>query len=329
MVDHAYGQEIQLGSRVASVYNLAGSISVVQGDGQGVAIEVTRRGPDADRLRVDTGSVRGRASLRVSYPGDRVVYRGARGLHSLRVARDGTFFDGGRGGRDVVVSNRGRGLEAHAEIVVRVPQGGDLKVYLGAGGVVVRDAEADLAFETGAGDVDVAGVTGEVRVDTGAGAISVSGVDGYVHLDTGSGRVRVADVSGRALEVDTGSGAVEGKDVSAEKVVVDTGSGRIRFEGLTASRVECDTGSGSVHLSLASDIDRVVVDTASGSVTLVVPEELGAELRLDTSSGRISVNAPGAVVDVAKRNSLRGTLGDGVGRIVVDTGSGGVKVRGK
>lgn len=325
----AEAQEVRsLGSRVASVYNLAGSVSVVRGDGRSVVVEVTRGGADADRLRIETGSVGGRASLRVVFPSDRVVYREAGGRTSLRVARDGTFFGRSRGGRDVLVSNRGRGLEAHADVVVRVPRAGDVKIYLGAGAAAARGAEADLAFETGAGAVSVSDVTGDVLVDTGSGEVSVSRVEGHVSLDTGSGRVRVSDVTGRALEVATGSGAVQGEDVSAQRVLVDTGSGRIRLEALASPRIECDTGSGSVHLSLASDVDRVLVDTGSGSVTLVVPEDLGAELRLDTSSGRISVDAPGAVVDAAKRGSLRGTLGDGVGRIVVDTGAGNVRIRG-
>ncbi len=327
--DRVAGQDVrELGARVASVYNLAGSVSVVPGEGRSVVVEVTRRGPDADRLRIETGKVRGRESLRVIFPGDRVIYRRAAGRHSLRVARDGTFFDGGRGGREVVISNRGRGIEAHADIVVRVPRGSDLKVYAGGAVAVARDAEANLAFKIGAGAVDVSGVRGDLLVDTGSGWVSVSDVHGRVHLDTGSGRVRLADVSGRTLEVDTGSGAVEGRNVSAKTVVVDTGSGRVRFEGLSAPRVECDTGSGSVHLALLSDVDRLIVDTGSGAVTLLVPEELGAELRLDTSSGRISVDVPGAVVDISKRGYLRGTLGDGVGRVVVDTGSGNVKIRG-
>lgn len=325
----ASGQERHvLDSRVVSVYNLAGTVEVVPGDGPGVVVEVVRAGADADRLRIETGAARGRESLRVRYPGDRVVYRGGDGSASVRVRDDGTFFGRG-GGRHVDVSSRGRGLEAHADLVVRVPRGGDVAVYLAVGQASASDVEARLLVETGAGRVGARGVRGDVSVNTGSGAVTVADVDGHVRVDTGSGGVRVEGVTGPAVEVDTGSGSVEGRNVSAEVVHVDTGSGRIRFDGLAAPRVECDTGSGAVHLSLASDVERLLVDTGSGGVTVVVPRELGAELHLDTGAGRISVDAPGAVVDVSGRGYLRGTLGDGVGRLVVDTGSGSVKVRGK
>lgn len=325
----ASGQERHvLDSRVVSVYNLAGTVEVVPGTGPGVVVEVVRGGADAGRLRIETGTARGRESLRVRYPGDRVVYRGARGSATVRVRDDGTFFGRG-GGRHVDVSSRGRGLEAHADLVVRVPRGGDVAVYVAVGRASASGVEAQLLVETGAGAVAVRGLRGDVRVDTGSGEASVADVDGSVRIDTGSGGVRLEGVTGRAVDVDTGSGTVEGRNVSAQTVRVDTGSGRIRFDGLAASRVECDTRSGAVHLSLASDVDRLLVDTGSGGVTLVAPPELGAELHLNTDSGRISVDAPGAVVDVSGRGYLRGTLGDGVGRVAVDTGSGAVRVRGK
>lgn len=326
----ASGQERHvLDSRVASVYNLAGTVEVVPGTGSGVVVEVARGGADADELRIETGTARGRESLRVRYPGDRVVYRGGGGSAAVRVRDDGTFFGRGGGGRHVDVSRRGRGLEAHADLIVRVPPGGDVAVYVGVGHASARGVEGRLLVELRAGRVRVTDVEGDVNLDTGSGAVSVANVDGSVRVDTGSGGVSLDAVTGRAVDVDTGSGAVEGRDVSAETLRVDTGSGRIRFDGLAASRVECDTGSGAVHLSLASDVERLLVDTGSGGVTLVAPSELGAELRLNTGSGRISVDAPGALVDVSGRGYLRGTLGDGVGRVVVDTGSGNVKVRGK
>ncbi len=327
--DAAAQERHALRGRAVSVYNLAGTVEVVPGGGPDVVVEVTRQGAAAGRLQVEVGRAGGRETLRVVYPGDRVVYGRARGSSRMRVRDDGTFFGGGRSGRDVVVSSRGRGLEAHADLLVRAPPGGDVAVYVGVGEALARGLQARLRVETGSGSVEVEDVLGDVDVDTGSGSVVVVGVEGHVHVDTGSGAVRLNRVTGPALEVDTGAGAVEGRDVSAETVHVDTGSGRIRFDGLAAPRIECDTGAGSVHLSLAADVDRLVVDTGSGGVTLLVPDQLGAELRLDAGSGRISVDAPGAVVDVSKRGYLRGTLGDGVGRVVVDTGSGNVKVRGK
>src|SRR5690348_10211730 len=61
------------GDRVA-IYNLAGKVRVEGGSGSDVIVEVTRGGRDGDQLRVEQGSIRGRETLRILYPSDRIVY---------------------------------------------------------------------------------------------------------------------------------------------------------------------------------------------------------------------------------------------------------------
>src|SRR5438045_9127612 len=64
-----------LTGREVEIYNLVGTMRVERGSGSDVTIEVTRQGPDAARLRVATGEVRGHEALRVIYPERRIVFR--------------------------------------------------------------------------------------------------------------------------------------------------------------------------------------------------------------------------------------------------------------
>jgi DUF4097 and DUF4098 domain-containing protein YvlB len=112
----------------------------------------------------------------------------------------------------------------------------------------------------------------------------------------------------------------------AERIVIDTGSGGIDLLRSGARDVRLDTGSGSVEAELGTVIDRLVVDTGSGSVSLRLPENLGATLEIETGSGGIEVDFPVAITRRA-RDELRGTIGDGRGRITIDTGSGSVRIR--
>src|SRR5512132_65156 len=110
------------GSNIA-VYNLAGEMRVEAGSGSAVVVEVTRRGPDGSKLEVQTGAIDSRQTLRVIYPGDRVVYP-VLGRHSqsqVRVNDDGTFD--GRRGREVTIAGDGSGVEASADLRVLVPAG--------------------------------------------------------------------------------------------------------------------------------------------------------------------------------------------------------------
>jgi DUF4097 and DUF4098 domain-containing protein YvlB len=109
---------------------------------------------------------------------------------------------------------------------------------------------------------------------------------------------------------------------------VDTGSGSIELRGVSAPDVMLDTGSGSVEVDLLEDVDRLEIDTGSGSVTIWVPASVGAEVEMETGSGGIDVNLPLEVRE-AKRDYLRGILGDGQGRIHVDTGSGAIRIIGR
>jgi hypothetical protein len=325
----AGAQEVQrVEGRSVAIYNLAGRVEVVQGSGSEVVVRIDRGGADADQLRVETGDIRGRSTLRIVYPADEVVYpeMGRGSNTSLSVREDGTFSDGsGRNGDRVRIQGRGRGLEAWADLVVEVPSGRDLAIYLATGEVDARDVDGDLMIDTGSGGVTVESIAGSLDVDTGSGSVSVRGVVGDLRVDTGSGRVEVSDVRGREIEVDTGSGGVRGFSLEADYVGIDTGSGSIELEGVSAADLLLDTGSGSIDIELMTDVDRLEADTGSGSITVRAPAGLGAEVDIETGSGGIDLDFP-VEVRTVERDHIRGTIGDGRGEINIDTGSGSIRL---
>ena len=314
------------GSEVA-VYNLAGHVEVVAGTGSEVVVRMTRGGSDAGRLSVESGRIGGRETLRVIYPSDEVVYpeMGRNSNTNLEVRSDGTFSDGRGGGDRVRVRGSGNGLEAWADLVVEVPANRRTEIYLAVGRAEARGVRGDLRIDTGSGEVAVTDITGALEVDTGSGSVDVQGVRGDVLVDTGSGRVDASALSGDDVELDTGSGEVVVRGVEARRLRVDTGSGEIRVTGVRSDDVEVDTGSGAVEVELLQDIESFTVDTGSGSVTVRVPDGLGAEVELDTGSGRIDVGLP-MELRTARRDYVRGRVGDGNGRLSVDTGSGSIRI---
>jgi len=309
-----------------TVYNLAGHAEVVRGSGSDVVVKVTRHGADADRLTIETGEVRGRETLRVVYPDDRIIYselgRGSR--TTVNVREDGTFWDGSRGDR-VEVRGSGRGLEAWADLVVEVPEGKDFALYLAVGDAEARGLQGEIKLHTGSGSVEATDISGALVLDTGSGSAQASGVRGDLTVDTGSGSVTVRDVTGGAVSLDTGSGGVRGGGIQASSLRVDTGSGSIDLDEVSSPDIVLDTGSGGVDLVLLTDVDRLDVDTGSGSVTIRAPADLGGEVDIETGSGGIDLDFAVEVRRV-RRDHVTGRLGDGRGRIRIDTGSGGVRL---
>jgi lia operon protein LiaG len=322
----------ELTGNEVSVHNLIGEVRIVAGSGSSVEVDVTLSGPDAGELRVETGAIDGRQTLRVVYPGDDFVYEpmGRGSSTQLRVRDDGTFGNGhdrDKGTRRVRIHGRGNGLEAHADLVISVPGGRNLNVNLAVGRMSASDVGANLRLDTASAPVSADGIRGALSIDVGSGNVDVSRVDGSLDVDTGSGAVRLRDIRSDRFSVDTGSGEVTGVGITAKDVDIDTGSGEINLASMNAPVVNLDTGSGSVHVELTGDVENLSIDTGSGGVDISVPENAGAELRIETGSGGIDIDVPHESYRT-RRSSFHGKIGDGEGQIVVETGSGGVRVLG-
>lgn len=348
----------------AAVFNLAGEVRVERGSGENVVVEINRGGADADRLAVRTGAIEGWSALRVIYPDDDIVYprigRGSR--TSFEIGADGTFSThilratvgtsgfsvpssrGDRGNR-ITVTGRGSGLEAYADMRVLVPAGKSVSVHLGTGRVNVSNVDGDVRVITSSGSVSATGVNGSLLIDTGSGSVNAGMINGHTLIDTGSGAVDVSDVSNGNLSIDTGSGGIDAVEINVrtanfdtgsggitltrvqgETVKANTGSGGIRGNGVQARDINFDTGSGSIVLRLLSDVDNLVLDTGSGGVTLYVPRGLGAQIEADSGGGSVTTDIP-IELTLKRRDHIRGRIGDGNGRIMIDTGSGGISIR--
>lgn len=314
-----------------AIYNLVGAVRIEGGSGSAVTVEVTRSGRDADQLRVETGPIRGRETLRVVYPDDDIIHPNRNGWWNteMRVREDGTFGDGSRGfgriGRTVRIRSRGDGVEAAADLRITVPKGQKIAVYLGVGRASVSNVDGRLRVDVASADVTADHTKGQLIIDTGSGEVTVTDAEGEVNLDTGSGSVSATRVKGSILSIDTGSGEVTATDVDATDVNIDTGSGSVDLRGTKARTLRIDTGSGDVDVRLLAPCDDIDIDTGSGGVTLAVPEGLSAQVEIETGSGGIDLGFP---VQVRRLESdhVIGTIGDGRGRLRIDTGSGSVRL---
>ncbi len=354
------------GNHIA-VFTLAGEVRVERGTGSAVVVEVLRGGEDSDRLSVKTGQMDDWRTLRVIFPSDRIVYPrlGKWSRSNFNVNEDGTFggsimratldesgfhnqkgFHIDVGGRaEVRVSGSGSGLKAWADLRVLVPAGQTVAIHLGVGKVNVANVNGEVRIDARSGSVSATAVDGGLLVATGSGSVTVDGARGHVRIDTGSGGVQASNLENGTVILATGSGSIEGSNINSLAASMQTGSGSIRLDGvaapefkvttgsggITARAVKArdlalETGSGSITLELLSDVRNARIDTGSGGVTLAVPRELGAELIVDTGSGGISTDIPIQITQ-RKRSHLRGKIGDGDGRIEIDTGSGGVRLR--
>lgn len=323
------------GDNVA-IYNLAGAVRVEAGSGGDVIVEVTRGGSDGAKLDVQTGPIGTRQTLRVIYPDDDIIYP-ALGWHStssLDVRDDGTFddneHDGHRffgHGRRVRMRGDGSGLEAYADLRVLVPAGRTIAVHLAVGKMTATNVKGELTLDASSADVTASGITGSLVANTGSGDVHASDVSGDLNLDTGSGNVTVTRANGDDLSIDTGSGDVTIDHASGKSLKIDTGSGNAAATAVQADDLKIDTGSGDVTLELLAGGGVIDIDTGSGEVNLTLPQAYGADVVLDTGSGGIDLGGIPVTVRKIQEDHVEGRIGDGKGRLHVETGSGEVRLK--
>ena len=148
-------------------------------------------------------------------------------------------------------------------------------------------SETRLRTSTRSGDQRIASIRGPVTATSRSGHILIEHVAGDLDVETRSGEITLADHSGA--------------------VKATSRSGRVSLDG--QPRRPWDVG------------------TRSGDVDVRLPADAAVELDVHTRSGSVDSNRPLQVRDVRSRQRVRGTVGNGGGRLAVSTRSGSVRIR--
>ncbi len=318
------------------VRNLIGEVKVEGHSGKDFIVEITIQGADANEGLIsieDTGD-----TLTLVFPreGSFVYPRlGSGSRTNISMSSDsngwlsdvmGSLMKRGR----IEVRGSGSGIEVWADLVIKVPAGRELTVLHGVGEVKANDVDGDVDLRVRSGHASARKINGKTVVDTGSGHVVVEDIRGNLLVDTGSGHVEASRIDGDDVNIDTGSGHVEIDDVRTRMLRVDTGSGRVDATAVSTDAANIDTGSGGVRLQLdRMGTGNFRIDTGSGGIRLDLPSDASAEFEAETGSGGIDIDIAGGVEMRRKeRNSARFSVGGGGGaRVVLDTGSGGIRIR--
>ncbi len=309
------GTRYTLNGRTVAFYNLVGSVRVEPGSGSQAVVEVTRRGPDADQLRIVSGDIDGVQTLRVIFPAEDIIVRemGRGSNTTMTVSEDGTFGRGRDRDRDrnqVRLHGADRGsrdsFEAAADLVVRLPAGVTLEGHLGVGEAEVNGTRSDLELGSVSGDLTVTRASGSLRLNSASGNIEVTDSDGDTEVNTASGNVTLSGIRASRVKVDVASGNVSVREVVTPDLDVSTASGR-------------------VNATIDGDVTHADLSTASGTVTVALGPRVNATIDVGTASGDIDVDMPLQVIS-ERRNHFRARLGNGSGDIRIGAASGDVRV---
>jgi lia operon protein LiaG len=323
------GDHYQLTGAQVAVYDLAGTVTLEPATGPAVVVDLQRGGRNARALRVEQGPIDGVATLRVIYPEDRVIYDPANkswsGASMFSVGDHGTFDDRAQGTRDVEVRSSGSGMEAWADLVIRVPRGQQLTLHLGVGDVQVDSVSGTLRIDGGPTNTVAMGTSGSLAVDVGSGTIRVRQAKGTLSLETSSGDIEVSGAHDGDVQLASSSGNLAVYGAAAPVLRFTTAAGTVDGVGLDAGNVNVASGTGGVNLDFNSSPKDVAINAGSGSITVALPSNYTALVDLETRSGNLRVDFP-LRTTFAGPDQVEGYIGDGIGQLQVQTGSGNINI---
>jgi DUF4097 and DUF4098 domain-containing protein YvlB len=197
--------------------------------------------------------------------------------------------------------------DGEARLTVQIPQASELDVSAVSADVRATRVTGIQRLQSVSGDVnaELAGADAEIKNVSGEITLHGHGQPAATHVTTVSGDVRIENIAGD-LDVNTVSGEVKGTVEAAHALRVRSTSGDVSFTGRLARGVTVD------------------VESVSGELALKARTDGGYVYELSSFSGDID-NCFGATAEHREHgpgSSLRGTRGDGSGRVHMRSMSG-------
>lgn len=193
---------------------------------------------------------------------------------------------------------------------LHVPRAASLEVDVVSAPLVIDGMEGgSIKVNTVSGKARINARTPTLTVDSVSGGIEQAGHADKVELQTVSGDI-LAPALGNQVELQTISGRIQASGGPWQKLTLSTVSGNVQLNGgLTAG--------GSIN-----------IDSMSGDVQLQVPANTGANLHASSFSGNLRSDFGTATrPEHGPGSSLDARLGNGQGKINVETFSGDLRVR--
>lgn len=160
-------------------------------------------------------------------------------------------------------------------ISVGVPAYARVEVHTTSGTITINGVTERLEAETVNGEIVATGIGGDVTLTAVAGDITVHGFQGTrLALNGTSDDIKVTDATG-AIDAENVNGAVKLMNVRSSSVTATTINDDVSYGGEI-------TAGGNYTFS-----------SQNGDVTLMVPRNLSARLRVSTLNGDLNTEIPG------------------------------------
>jgi DUF4097 and DUF4098 domain-containing protein YvlB len=219
------------------------------------------------------------------------------------------------------------------------------------GSVNCRNITGDnITAKSSSGSITAEIIKGPTQLTTSYGSITCTDMsDGDLKLKTSSGKIRISnasfvncdahtsygsiasnDLEGKLIKLHSGSGSIDVTESSADTTNLSTSYGRISCRKITTKEITAKSGSGNLDITCSdSTPDEIVADlvTSYGSIDFTAPQNFTGQVDLSTSYGSVRTSRPITVSGKISKKKLSGTIGEGTGRLHMQTSSGSINLQ--
>jgi len=247
--------------------------------------------------------------------------------------------------------NKRRGLlsmlrgssEAYIDYTIEVPRSFGVVSWSTSGDVRVTNVGGDAEIHATSGDVSLREIGGSARVELTSGTIDATSVARDLRILASSGSAVVERVGG-GLVMQATSADVEARQVAGDcQVQLITGDfdldgclGNVHFQTSTGDAefrnveggINAITASGRLVVMIVPVGDKeFVLSSSSGDidVSYKMPRDYGFLLDVATGTGSISGDLAIKVEEINRRR-LKGIVGTGKSKLIIETASGDVTI---
>ncbi len=149
----------------------------------------------------------------------------------------------------------------------------------------------------------------DLKLGSHNGAVKITNITGQIDATTHNGRVTAKNISG-GVKLKTHNGRVECEEISGD------------------ARLRTHNGGVKVYYSeTAESLCDISIVTHNGSIELEAPQNYSAQVEASTHNGSINTDLPITVTGKVSKSRLTGTIGDGQGKLYLETHNGSIKLR--
>jgi DUF4097 and DUF4098 domain-containing protein YvlB len=212
------------------------------------------------------------------------------------------------------------------DIEVTVPKNYNTDLETSGGDVILENIEGNNELKTSGGDIKVRDTKGELSSKTSGGDVMLEYHEGNADLGTSGGDIDCRKVMGE-LTVKTSGGDVKCTGIEGD-LLAKTSGGDIELEA-TDGNIIGKTSGGDVMLEYHGENKGIELSTSGGDITLVIPSDLKADLKLRSLGGDIETELSNISVEEVSSDYYEGTMNGGGRMVECSTSAGDVTVRSK